>query len=382
MFFNLNFVETHRIYELQEALLSFFQRCASDTAYNLDCFPEWFQNTLATSDVLRERFQTIANLIQGQEEATRNHILAVFVNNNQIQELCENKNLPLEILDLVEEEIDDDNTVNLAVEIKGLFDYLYKDVLKRQNLFGNNVNLSIRHHHEVFRNENETVCPFCGINTYPDMKAEYDEDTGTYQDRTGKRSSYDHYLFKEYYPLAEVNFRNLVPMCDECNESPNKGSKDILFTTDERDIRREVFYPYNENGEVELSVLCQDWSVYNIKGQWDANITPSNVEDAEKVETWNSVFNIFSRIANRVRGYNRHWLSQCLHDLALEGCDIESLREKFRAEAEKWSHYKKVTGDSIIKVAFFSYLAETATDKQVRSFCKNLSYPKTFKSPN
>ncbi|HEX8197637.1 MAG TPA: hypothetical protein VF571_15690 [Pyrinomonadaceae bacterium] len=380
MFFSLTFIETHRIYELQEALLSFFQRCASNTSYSLDCFPEWFRSTLTDSDKLRERFELVAKLIQSQDNRIRIHILAVFENNNRIQELCENTNLSLEILDDIEEEINGVK-INLKKEIKDLFDYLYENVLGRNNLFNNGKDLSIKQHHEEFREKNEVVCPFCGMGIYPDMKAEYDKTSKTYNDKTNRRSNYDHYLARKSYPLAAVNFKNLVPMCEDCNNSPNKGSKDILFTSDERTTRRKAFYPYSENSEVKLSVLCEDWSIYNTKGTWNAEITPSSDDDSEKVETWNNVFNISSRLSNRIRGHNRTWLMQFFYSVPRDECNVEALRERFRIEAQKWSKFKKTAADSIVKEAFFSYLAQRATETEVISFCSNLGYMRAFKNP-
>ena len=58
------------------------------------------------------------------------------------------------------------------------------------------------------------VCPYCG--------KEWIMSTN----RTKRQI--DHFLPKRKYPFFALNFYNLIPSCDLCNENPNKGQKDPL----------------------------------------------------------------------------------------------------------------------------------------------------------
>ena len=52
----------------------------------------------------------------------------------------------------------------------------------------------------------EGKCPYCGI---ADIKGQHHR----------LKDAYDHYLPKSIYPFNSVNFKNLAPMCHECNSS-------------------------------------------------------------------------------------------------------------------------------------------------------------------
>ena len=65
----------------------------------------------------------------------------------------------------------------------------------------------INDHYEAFVTHNAIgKCPYCGCS----------EIKGKYQTR---REAYDHFLPKGTYPFNSVNFRNLAPMCHDCNSS-------------------------------------------------------------------------------------------------------------------------------------------------------------------
>ena len=73
------------------------------------------------------------------------------------------------------------------------------------------------------------VCPYCGM--------EFVKPTN----RTKKQI--DHFFPKREFPFLALNYYNLIPSCDTCNESPNKGTKNPL------DVAKngEIMHPYSFN---------------------------------------------------------------------------------------------------------------------------------------
>lgn len=67
---------------------------------------------------------------------------------------------------------------------------------------------------QFINNSGLRVCPYCG--------AEMIKPT------TRTKRQIDHFLPKREYPLFALSYYNLIPCCDKCNESPNKGPKDPI----------------------------------------------------------------------------------------------------------------------------------------------------------
>lgn len=80
---------------------------------------------------------------------------------------------------------------------------------------------------------NLRICPYCG-------KEE------VVQSRRSKRQI-DHYLPKRKYPFFALSYYNMIPACDLCNESPNKGQKDPLV---ERNKSKVIMHPYGLNNTI------------------------------------------------------------------------------------------------------------------------------------
>lgn len=69
----------------------------------------------------------------------------------------------------------------------------------------------------------------------------------------------DHWIRKGAYPLLAVCADNLLPICSECNEAPNKGEKDVHTGGDFEDW----FHPYlrHPNGDIEIHYDLKSLSV-------------------------------------------------------------------------------------------------------------------------
>lgn len=81
------------------------------------------------------------------------------------------------------------------------------------------------------RNSGLRVCPYCGM--------EFIKPTN----RTKKQI--DHFFPKREFPFLALSYYNLIPSCDTCNESPNKGTKNPLDVAKNGEIMHP--YSFNEN---------------------------------------------------------------------------------------------------------------------------------------
>ena len=121
------------------------------------------------------------------------------------------------------------------------------------------------------------VCPFCGL--YP------------FRPPSGRRNELDHIMAISRYPFVAADFKNLAPICNECNVV--KGDTDILV--DENGNRRRCSNPYF--GPV--FTVCLAGSEFGngneIKGtkvpRWEINLLP----DIPEATTWDTVYNIKAR---------------------------------------------------------------------------------------
>jgi len=151
---------------------------------------------------------------------------------------------------------------------KKLFKYLYKTTL---NSVGN-----VKDHYQSFYNKLPSKkCPFCGI-----------ENLLHY---THYKQDYDHLLYKDEYPFAAVNMRNLVPMGRDCN-TIYKKTKKILH--DKYGTRRLAFYPFENHVPITVSLSTSNLPTpANRNGNWVIELLPN----CDEVTTWTSVFCIKSR---------------------------------------------------------------------------------------
>jgi hypothetical protein len=353
MFFGLRYVASHRLYELQQAVDCFFKHCLTADAFSVECFPEWFRPVIKNSWRLRKRFEKIAGKLRGQDEETRQNVYSVFRNNNRIKDLCTDPSCALESLD--------PGLADLYKEIKCLFKYLYDKTINTSVFIESLNGASIRDHYIKFRELNGPVCPFCGVADYPDV------DSGT-------RAAYDHYLSRSQYPFAGVNFENLVPMCNTCNERPNKGSKDILFTSSKRDKRREAFYPYEGHDGIRLLISRKKKpTLKDRQGRWGVSLDPVSESDQAKVQTWDSVFRVSTRLEARLRGHNIYWFRyDILPNIEGAKCDEPTLRRALKRQVAILSDPEALhtRSGAALQKAFFDYLADNADKEEVESYCE------------
>lgn len=348
MLFSLEYVEECGLHDFIEVPAHFFKNIIAADAYGDELFPEWFVPILNKSRKLQEEFEDLANSILRKNTSQRKKVYAVFLNNNRISRLCENKLFSLKLLD---ENLQDVSELSQKVFVR-LYDTTLQGVLVKKEL-----GEGIHEHYKKFRDINVSqACPFCGLENYPDRLK-------------NTRSQYDHYLNKSKYYFASVNFENLVPMCDMCNEAPNKHMNDILFDIQNGNSRRLVFYPYSKCSGANVSLSNVVPSEVGNGGQWNVVVEPTDNAEQEQVDTWKSVFNIEDRYVARVAEEAENWIVEFIYqaDLPDQDEDIDAWRESFQAWAVSLSNINeyKVVRNGILKQAYFEYLHRDAADPEV-----------------
>lgn len=136
---------------------------------------------------------------------------------------------------------------------------------------------------------NKQVCPFCGINHLKGNNHSY-------------REAYDHYIPKGLYPFNSLNFRNLAPMCHECN-STYKLTKVPIYENDEKKInplqkennRSLAFFPYaNEHPSIQFNIELKSNDISNLKpDEIDLSIASEGYD--EQIDSWKRVFGMEER---------------------------------------------------------------------------------------
>lgn len=142
---------------------------------------------------------------------------------------------------------------------------------------------TIQAHFNQFVALNKMVCLVCGSENLTQLRMGVDADDQW-------RGPYDHLLAKEKYPIYGIHPGNLFPICHTCN-SKAKLSKDLLIG--DGGIRRLSFYPFTESAFTSASVYMEaDDSGLKVK----AVIADPNPVTQEKLDTWNSIYQISARV--------------------------------------------------------------------------------------
>jgi len=347
MLFPLEYVEKCGLYNFIELPLHFFKTIITENEYSDVLFPAWFVPILNKSPKLLKEFEDLANKILEKNTLKRKKIYAVFLNNNRISRLCGNKLYKLKVLD--------DDLQDVAVSAQKVFSRLYNTTLQG-TLVEKEFGESLHDHYIKFRTINASqACPFCGLENYPDRLK-------------NSRSQYDHYLNKSKYCFSSVNFENLIPMCSVCNEAPNKHMKDLLFDIQNGNTRRLVFYPYSNCSGAEVNLINIVPSKVGDGGQWRVDVTPSDNEEQEQVDTWKNVFNIEDRYAARVAEEAEKWIVEFICQSILPNSnDTNTWRAAFQAWAEILSGINelKVVRNGNLKQAYFEYLNRDALEPEI-----------------
>lgn len=223
--------------------------------------------SVAKNKTFRSEIIRIYEIFRKLKPVEKNLIKKSWFINNEIEKLCNKEVKPIELTKL--------NKV-VKNDIKPLFKWCYEKLLDKAKIKGS----KLKYYQKLIEENEFHDCPCCCM---IDFEAE-DSDC---------REAYDHYLPKKLYPLASVNFKNLVPLCETCN-TKRKKAKDPI------EKNRVAFYPFSENKH-SISIKIKIDSSKNMAKLKKEDLTVLFEGDAEKIETWDWLFKIKDRYSGYVR---------------------------------------------------------------------------------
>ncbi len=108
------------------------------------------------------------------------------------------------------------------------------------------------------------------------------------------KSHIDHWIDKARFPLLSICADNLIPMCDECNEAPNKG-RDKVHTDG---LFNDWFHPYKRHpvGKFTLKLSSPHIGI---------DLKIANKADVQRFKNLDEVFNLKSRWSKELRAEYR-----------------------------------------------------------------------------
>jgi hypothetical protein len=296
--------------KLHEFVMAFFNRIEFETGgFSTEFYVKEFYDNLVShhKTILGKAFKNIYSITKDWEQIKRTEYCNAIRRSNEIKDICEGTIVPWKTNDIPEE---------LRELTKILFIKLYEDVLKGkffQPIYGTR-----KAHFQKFKqyaNNGHEFCPACGIMP---LHAFLDD----------IRDQYDHYLPKDLYPFSSVNFRNLVPICKDCNSLEVKSSKDILSYTG------KVFDPFNEAHKpihIDVEITKNNTDISKI--EWGVNYSSEEGKN-EEVEAWKTIYNIESRHKTHIKGNIDTWYKYYWEDFN----DRDSIRV-IPNEAERTKGY-------------------------------------------
>ncbi len=243
---------------------------------------EWFKNSV---DKIYALFKD-----KSLSQADKDKFQKVFINNNEIEKLCNGTNTPVYSSDF--HPIIKDAIVNF-------FSELYTKFLGWKDVKDNYGNKKDYYDILVSKTNGFKECPCCG---YGDLKTWFSDN----------RSAFDHYFPIKHYPLSSVNFDNLAPICDDCNGRGVKGEKDILSGSGNK-----AFYPFSKthstiNIFVEFNSSTIPFIINQLKDEkFDKKAFQIKYSVASKeVEVWNKIYKIESRYQGKLADNKCGWFKK------------------------------------------------------------------------
>lgn len=269
--------------KLHEFVLAFFKRIEFETnEFDVSFFEHDFYNNIVQyhPGILKTPFTYIYNTIKEWSQPNRSAFCLGIKNSNEIKLICEGTIVPTKISDVLPQALQD--------VVDKLFKDLYKTVLSHKNytsIYGNR-----QSHFKQFRLHKDNdfrFCPACGI-----------ERMKTYEERPNQ---YDHYLPKDIYPFSSVNFKNLVPICTDCNSILEKGATNILS------FNGVAFYPYDslhKGIDIEVQIVKKHADVSEIS--WQISYTNKDGK-VNELDAWKKTYGIVLRHNKYLKGSIKDW---------------------------------------------------------------------------
>lgn len=279
-------------------------------------------------DLLYGPITRIDTIFQSSLDALqRNAFRDWFDFNNDIRALCANNPV---VHAITYEDISNLDTA-LSEELKKFFDGLFDSVIKWKPVSDRSATMDA--HYDAFVIENDGgKCPYCG---YGDIKG-WDHST---------REAYDHFLPKATYPFNSINFKNLAPMCHECNSS-YKLKRDPIRRIDpatrkNTSTRRKAFYSYSTVDPcvtLDMTLTVGDSDKFSPD---DIVLAIESTDKNEEISSWKDIFGIEERYKAKCCAKNDGmvWLSRITEENQnYRLTPTQMLRAEIRAaESNPWS---------------------------------------------
>jgi hypothetical protein len=281
-------IHTYTFYDsevnkLNEFVLAYFNRIEFETGdFSTDFFEQEFYDNLVSrhKGILLKPLKKFYETIKGWDQAKKTALCKAIRDSNDIENICNGT-------------VTATKSAKIPTEVKKLlvtlFKALYKDVLFGK-FFKPHYGDRKTHYHEFRRHANNGYenCPACGIRP---MHTWVDDIT----------DQYDHYLPKDIYPFSAVNFKNVVPICSDCNMAQVKHNDDILSHTG------KVFYPFDTTHQAiifNIAIAKNDSDLEKIEWQIDYSCAAGKEDE---LTAWKAIYKIEDRHKKHLRGRINSW---------------------------------------------------------------------------
>ena len=342
---------------IQEIPEIFFKEIESSLAFGDHLFPAW-ANTVFAPTSLRSKFEAVYNKYKAiHSKPIRDKIVNAFTESNKIDNLCiiHSGTFMIDLCDL---------HISIRNVLDVLFLHLYNSSIN-YHAFETHVSDSLKQAiGNYIRVNGLEVCPFCGLEGFLNIEGQ-------------SRLALDHWLCKDLFPMAAVNFDNLFPIGDKCNGRATKGTKNILIDAPETRNRVNAYYPYlNHDGVRSSFQFVNEPSINGISdADWSYSITPANPAEQNIFESWNSIMNISTRYLDYFRKNVFLMWEADYKRFIEEDHDIEHAQtiEQLKANFRIWKAAFPIKGrpGSILYRAFIDYLINDASDAYLYGLCEN-----------
>lgn len=284
-------INTYSYYEsdadkLNEFVLSFFNRIEFETTnFSIAFFEQEFYDKLVCrhEKILLKAFKNIYNIIKTWDQSSRTKLCNAIRESNKIEEICKGNIIPTKSYQIPD---------SVKLLLITLYKKLYADVLFGVFYIPEYGTRKDHYHNFVKHKNNEHKwCPACGIRPMHRYTEKITD-------------QYDHYLPKDIYPFSSVNFKNLVPICSDCNSLENKSNFDVLLPTG------KAFYPFDDKRkpiQIDISIAKND--CYLDKIQWSFNYS-CEVGDDEELDAWKRIYKIEDRHVKYCAGNIKFWYKE------------------------------------------------------------------------
>lgn len=316
MLFTYRYLKNHRIEQLQNWLDYLFIEvwCKAEEGFDiskLDGCPmlkavveEFYNSRSIGGKLFNQMLEDVYKTLIDWTEAEKTALAESYCSNNDIEALCEGKAgvHPLTYKEMAQKD------EALAQKLKQFYKALYTDIIYLTPITSR-IGKIDEHYRDFVKENDEDRCPYCGIHS---IKGQY----------VSKREAYDHFLPKDIYPFNSVNFKNLSPMCHECN-STYKLAKDPLYLGhrdplfDQEDRRRKAIFPFcNSAPVIEIKIEINSHDIQQLNPE-EMDLTFESVGYEEQLNVWKDIFGVEERYKATCCGKNdgEYWYFQILEEL-------------------------------------------------------------------